>query len=121
MEALPSDHREMIILWAFARFDVRAFVAASAAVAGIALLTLTLALIIKGAPPGWPVGPNLAKLAVLFPGYSVSAGGAFIGAGYASVVGGAMGFVLATIWNVAHSLFLAVVRVRASLATYSID
>jgi hypothetical protein len=85
------------------------------------LFTLTLALIIKGAPPGIAIGPHLAELAVLFPGYSVSVRGAFIGAGYAGVVGGAMGLVLALIWNVSHTLFLAVVRVRASLATYSID
>lgn len=121
MKALHADHREMIILWAFARFDVPAFVAASAAVAGVALLSLTLALIVKGAPPGIPVGPHLAQLATLFPGYSVSVGGAFIGGGYASLVGGAAGFIFAAFWNVVHSLVLSVVRVRANLAAYSID
>jgi len=121
MKALHADHREMIILWAFARFDVPAFVVASAAVAATGLLALTLALIIKGAPPGMPVGPHLAQLAALFPGYSVSVGGALIGAVYAGVVGGALGFILAAFWNVVHSLVLAVVRVRANLATYSID
>jgi len=121
MEVQPDDRREMIMLWAFAKLDVVAFVAASAVVVGLALLVLTLALVIKGAPPGAPVGPHLGVLAVFFPGYSVTAGGALIGAAYASMVGGVMGLVLATVWNVAHALFLAVIRMRASLATYSID
>lgn len=121
MEALPADHREAIIMWALAKLDVAAFVAASAAVAGAALLMLTLALVVKGAPPGVPVGPHLAQLAVFFPGYSVSAGGALIGGAYASLVGGVAGFLLATFWNAAHALFLAVIRMRASLASYSID
>jgi hypothetical protein len=103
MKALHADHREMIILWAFARFDLPAFVAASAVVAGVALLSLTVALIIKGAPPGVPVGPHLAQLAVVFPGYSVSVGGAVIGAAYAGVVGGALGLILAAFWNAVHS------------------
>jgi hypothetical protein len=121
MEALPADHRETIIMWALAKLDVAAFVAASAAVAGAALLVLTLVLVVKGAPPGIPVGPHLAKLAVLFPGYSVSAGGALIGGAYASVVGGVAGFLLTTFWNAAHALFLAIIRMRANLASYSID
>jgi hypothetical protein len=121
MVARPADHHEMIIMWAFAKFDVIAFVAASAMMAGVLLLALTLTLVVKGAAPGVPVGPHLAHLAVFFPGYSVSAGGAWIGAAYASLVGGAVGFVLATVWNVAHTLLLAFIRVRASLASYSID
>jgi hypothetical protein len=121
MEDQPDDRREMIMLWAFAKLDVLAFVAASAVVVGLALFVLTLGLVIKGAPPGMPVGPNLGVLATFFPGYSVTTAGAFIGAGYAGVVGGIMGVVLATAWNVAHAIFLAVIRMRASLATYSID
>ena len=121
MEALPADRREMIVAWAFAKLDVVAFVAASAAIAAAVLFALTLGLVIKGAPPGIPVGPHLAKLAVFFPGYTVSGGGALLGAFYASVVGGALGFVLASVWNFAHSLVLAVIRVQANLATYSID
>src|ERR1700674_1844038 len=98
MGALPADHREEIIMWALAKLDVAAFVAASAAVAGAALLMLTLALVVKRAPPGVLVGPHLAQLAVFFPGYSVSAVGALIGGAYASVVGGVAGFLLATFW-----------------------
>src|SRR5262245_22647154 len=71
MDALPADRREMIVTWAFARLDGRAFAIASAVVTGAFLLALTLFLVVKGAPPGIPVGPHLAKLAVFFPGYTV--------------------------------------------------
>ena len=121
MGTSPVDHRETIIMWAFAKLDVTSFVAASAAVCGAALLLLTLVLVVKGAPPGVPVGPHLAQLAAIFPGYSVSASGAWVGAAYAALVGAALGLVLAILWNAAHWVFLAVVRMRASLATYSID
>lgn len=121
LDGLPADRREMIVTWAFAKLDVRAFAVASAVIAGAFLLLLTLALVVKGAPPGIPVGPHLGKLAVFFPGYTVTFPGAFIGALYASAVGGVLGWILALVWNFAHSLVLAVIRVQASLATYSID
>ena len=120
-DELRNDRREMIVTWAFARLDGRAFAVASAAIAALLLFVLTLALVIKGAPPGVPVGPHLAKLAVFFPGYTVTFVGAFVGALYAGVVGAATGWILAIVWNFAHSLVLAVIRVQASLATYSID
>jgi len=47
--------------------------------------------------------------------------GAGIGAVYAGVVGGLIGFALAGAWNLAHGLLIAVIRMRASLASYSID
>jgi hypothetical protein len=121
MGASPADHRETIIMWAFAKLDVAAFVLASAVVCGSALLLLTLALVVKGAPPGVPIGPHLGQLASVFPGYSVSTAGAWVGAGYAGLVGAVIGLILAILWNAAHWVFLAVVRMRASLASYSID
>ena len=121
LDELPADRREMIVTWAFAKLDVRAFAVASAVIAGTVLLVLTLALVVKGAPPGIPVGPHLGKLGVFFPGYAVTFPGAFVGALYASAVGGVLGWILAVVWNFAHSLVLAVIRVQASLATYSID
>jgi hypothetical protein len=121
MVAPPADHRDAIIMWAFAKLDAVAFAAASAAVAGAGLFVLTLALVIKGAPPGMPVGPHLAHLATFFPGYSMTLLGALIGAAYACVAGGVIGYLLAILWNAAHALLLALVRMRASLATYSID
>jgi len=121
MEALSADHRDAIIMWALAKLDAAAFAVASAIICGAALFALTMLLVVKGAAPGIPVGPHLAQLSVFFPGYSVTALGAFVGAGYASAVGGVAGLLLATFWNAAHTLFLAVIRMRASLASYSID
>ena len=121
MERSPADRHDAIIMWAFAKLDVIAFVAASAVMAALALFALTLLLVLKGAPPGVPVGPHLAQLAEFFPGYAVTAVGAGIGAVYAGVVGGLIGFVLAGAWNLAHGLLIAVIRMRASLASYSID
>jgi len=121
MERSPADRHDAIIMWAFAKLDVIAFVAASAVMGAVALFALTLFLVLKGAPPGIPVGPHLAQLAEFFPGYAVSAPGAWIGAAYAGVVGGLIGFALAGAWNLAHGVLLAVIRMRASLASYSID
>jgi hypothetical protein len=110
-----------VLAWAFARLDVVAFACACAVVFAGVLFALTFGLMVKGAPPGVPVGPNLAVLAAYFPGYSVSYGGAFVGAAYAALVGAGFGFVLAALWNFAHALLLGVIRMRASLASYSID
>jgi hypothetical protein len=121
IEALSAGHRDAIIVWALAKLDVVAFALASAVVTGVVLFALTLFLFVKGAPPGVPVGPHLAQLAVFFPGFSVTPLGAAIGGAYAAVVGAVVGWLLATLWNAAHALFLAVTRVRASMASYSID
>ena len=121
MANAPNDRRSMVLAWAFARLDVPAFAAANAVIFAAALFALTLALVVKGAPPGVPVGPHLAALGAYFPGYTVTWGGAFIGAAYAGVVGAACGAAVAAFWNVAHLLLLAVIRFRANLASYSID
>lgn len=121
MEARPADHRELIIMWAFAKLDLAAFVIASAIVTGTFLLLLTLLLVVKGAPPGMPVGPHLAALRAIFPGYTVTVPGALVGGLYAASLGACIGFVVAGIWNLAHALFLAFVRMRANLASYDMD
>jgi hypothetical protein len=119
--ALSADHRDAIIMWALAKLDAVAFAIASALVCGAVLFTLTLFLVVKGAAPGMPVGPHLSQLSTFFPGYSVTPLGALIGGAYASAVGSVAGLLLAMFWNAAHSVFLAVIRMRASLASYSID
>lgn len=121
MDQPSTDKHRIIILWVFAKLDVPGFIAASAAVLAVVLFAITLLLVVKGAPPGVPIGPHLAKLAVHFPGYSVTVIGAFVGAAYAGLLGSAWGLVLAFAWNLAHRLVLAVVRIRASLASYSLD
>jgi hypothetical protein len=124
-EDAADERNEMrartVLAWAFARLDVVAFACASAVVFAGVLFVLTFGLTWKGAPPGVPVGPNLAALSAYFPGYAVTYGGAFVGAAYAALVGAAFGFVLAALWNLAHAVLLGVIRMRASLASYSID
>lgn len=116
-----DERSRLIIVWAFARLDVAAFAIASACVFAFGLFALTLVLVLKGAPPGIPIGPHLGVLATYLPGYSVSAAGAFLGAVYAGMIGGALGLLLAVMWNFAHTLLLALIRVRATLAAYSMD
>lgn len=118
----PLDQRSrLIIVWAFARLDVLAFAMASACASAFVLFALTLLIVVKGAAPGMPVGPHLGSLAAYLPGYTVSVSGAFIGAGYAALAGGALGLLLALTWNFAHALLLALIRMRATLAAYSMD
>lgn len=121
MNSTSEQRRRTILAWAFARVDVVAFAVANAAAFALVLFALTVAITWKGAPPGVPIGPHLGHLAIYFPGYSVSASGAFIGAAYAGTVGAACGLILAMLWNFAHALLLGVIRVRANLSAYSID
>jgi len=116
-----DDRGRLVLAWAFARLDRPAFALASAATFAAVIFVLTVTIVLKGAPPGVAVGPNLAHLAFYFPGYTVTFGGAVVGATYAGAAGAAWGFVLATLWNLAHALLLAVIRVRAQLSFYSID
>lgn len=118
---LSYDRRDLIVAWAFARLDAFAFALASAAVAGLALLALTLVIVLKGAPPGVPVGPHLAHLAAYFPGYTVTIPGAFLGAGYGAIAGAALGGLIALLWNCAHGIMLAFIRIAASLSAYRMD
>ncbi len=121
MSTASIDRHRLVLAWAFARVDVVAFAAATAAIGAGALFALTLALVAKGAPPGVAVGPHLATLAVFFPGYAVTLAGAFVGAAYACAVGALCGAVVAALWNFAHALLLGGIRMRANLASYSID
>jgi len=119
---MASDDRGRLVLaWAFARLDRPAFALASGLTFAAVIVVLTVTIVLKGAPPGMVVGPNLAHLAFYFPGYTVTYAGALVGAAYAGAAGAAWGFVLATLWNAAHALVLAVIRMRANLDSYSID
>ena len=94
----------------FAKFDRIAMGVAGGVIAGAVILLLTLVLVIKG---GAVVGPNLSLLNQYFPGYRVTLGGAFIGAAYAFVVGGVIGWMGAAIRNVTMFLYWIVIRRQA--------
>ena len=74
--------REMLQL------NSKAWGVATGLLAGLSLLLATLVLVIRG---GENVGQHLGLLAVYFPGYRVTVGGAFLGFIYLFVIGYALG------------------------------
>jgi len=91
-----------LVMSMFGRAHVPAAAAAGAATFGLAMIAATLILVIKGAPPGQEVGPNLAALHMFWPGYAVTWLGSLIGGIYAAIVGALVGFFIAVFWNFAH-------------------
>ena len=104
----------MVLGWAFARLDVPAFAAANAVIFAAALSVLTLALVVKGAPPASRRSAT-GRAGAYFPGYTVTWGGAFVGAAYAG--SSAPRARRSRRRNVANLLLLAVIRFRANLAS----
>lgn len=78
------------------RLNARAWGIAIGLIAGLGLFATTIVLLIKG---GEDVGPHLALLGTLLPGYRVSVGGAFIGFAYLFVIGYAIGRVIGSVYN----------------------
>ena len=102
-----------VLMAAFGRIDVVALAVAMGTVCAIGLVLLTVTLLIKGAPPDVPVGPNLGLLSIYLPGYSVSWGGGAIGAVYGWFIGAVIGFVWGVLWNMTHYLYIILVVARA--------
>ncbi len=109
-----TDADKAVLMAAFARIHVWGLAIATGTVWALLIFIATAVLIIKGAPPGVEVGPNLGLIGIYLPGYSVSWTGAIVGAAYIWVIGAAFGFVLATLWNLTHYLFITAVVVRAA-------
>jgi hypothetical protein len=107
-----EDRIEAIIHLSFARFDIRAFAMAVGLVVGGLVWLATVALLLKGAPPGTPVGPHLAQLWVFFPGYSVTWPGSLVGLVYGFVLGVGVGGSFAFSWNLSHYMILMRARGR---------
>lgn len=81
---------------AILRLNARAWGWAFGLLFGSGLFLATMILVLKG---GENVGQNLSLLAVYFPGFRVTVGGAFIGFVYAFVVGYASGRLIGTVYN----------------------
>ncbi len=107
-----ADSQRIILMALFARMDTLGLTAAMATVGALALFAATAVLLLKGAPSGVDVGPNLAALTTFLPGYAVSWGGAVTGALYGALTGAAVGFVLAVLWNFTHLLFIGFAVMR---------
>ncbi len=63
---------------------------------GLTLFVATVILVMKGGPN---VGQHLGLLAVYFPGYRVTVGGAFVGFIYGFVLGYALGRLIGFVYN----------------------
>jgi riboflavin transporter FmnP len=103
---------EHLVRAAFARLAPIAFGFALGAVAGFALWLATVLLILKGAPPGEPVGPHLALIGQFVPLYSVSALGSAMGALAGFAGGFVLGVVVASGWNLGHYIWLVTLARR---------
>lgn len=76
--------------------DELAFAAGVALIAGAGLAVTTAVLLLKGGPV---VGPHLALLGQVLPGYDVSWSGVAVGFGWGVVVGGGFAWLGAFLYN----------------------
>lgn len=107
-----ADPERVLVLMVFARLDLLAAACGAAVCGGISLLLATYVLLLWGAPPGVPIGPNLSALSTFLPGYGVSWARGLVGMFYGSVIGGALGLFFAAIWNFAHIVVLGLIALR---------
>jgi hypothetical protein len=90
-EGLPETTQRVL-----ARLHARAWGIALGVLVGGSLFVATMILVVRGGPQ---VGAHLGLLAAVFPGYTVSTGGAFIGFVYGFVAGYAVGRTIAVLYN----------------------
>lgn len=109
-----SNTDKAILMAAFAKMDTIALAVALGSVWALLLLAATAALILKGAPEGAEVGRHLALIGIYLPGYEVTWSGGLIGAAYVWLIGAALGFVLAVLWNLTHYLYITAIVVRSA-------
>lgn len=117
VDYMPASRQEIdvdqtTLMALFARLDNVAFGAAMGAVFGLGLFIVTAVLLLQGAPPGVPIGPNLSALVTFLPGYGMSWIGAVIGGLYGVVYGFGVGFLITIFWNLSHLLFVGAAVLR---------
>lgn len=105
------DHE--ILSAVFAKMDVPAMAVAAGVLCSVLLFLATATLLLQASPDG-PLGPHLGDLANYLPGYSVSWGGAFVGAFYGFLVGAVGGFAAAVYWNLTHYVALGVMLISSA-------
>ncbi|HVP31950.1 MAG TPA: hypothetical protein VMW35_22610 [Myxococcota bacterium] len=91
-----QDAEWEIVHHAVARLRARVMAAVFAMVGGGLLFVATAWLLLRGGPN---VGAHLGLLRHYFPGYSVTWTGALVGLCYGAVVGAALGFSMAWLYN----------------------
>jgi len=90
------EENEDQLVWSVIRLNGIILGLAFGIVIGSSLFVATNWLVLKG---GETVGPHLQLLSQLFPGYSVSFLGSFIGLAYGCVTGFVLGWLIALIYN----------------------
>ena len=104
---------------ALVRFNGHVLGATLALLAGAALFSATLTVVLWG---GAGSGEILGQLHYFFPGYAISPSGACIGALVGLVegalLGAALGALLAWLWNAYHRMFVALVVARERARQY---
>ena len=101
-----TDSGDLTLMALFARMDTVAMGIAVAVVFALGLALATAVLLLQGAPGGVRIGGNLSALGNIFPGYSVTWPGVLMGAFWGGLVGAVTGFLVATVWNFTHLVFL---------------
>jgi len=92
--ATPEERE--LIRTALLRMRARSTAVVFAMVGGAGILVATWWLVIRGGPR---VGPHLSLLANYFPGYTVTWAGGLLGFVYGAIVGAAVGWTLASLYN----------------------
>lgn len=91
-----TDAEKELVQAAIVRLRARVMALVFGMVGGAGLSAATLWLVIRGGPN---VGQHLQLLANYFPGYEVSWLGSVIGFGYGALVGGLIGWTIASLYN----------------------
>ncbi len=91
-----ESRQELALARAVARLRAGVMAAVFGMTGGTGLWLATAWLVLRG---GDDVGRHLSLLRFFFPGYTVTWSGAFVGFAYGAVVGAAVGFLLAWIYN----------------------
>ena len=107
-----GDVNRAVMMALFARLDNVAAAAALGTVFGLGLFIATAVLLLKGAPAGTSIGPNLSALITFLPGFGMNWLGAAAGAMYGFVLGTGIGCVIAFFWNLSHLLFVGTAVLR---------
>ncbi len=108
-----SNQDKAILMASFAKMDPVALAVALGCISGFIIFLATGLLLIQGAPEGQEIGPHLALLGIYLPGYEVTWPGAVLGAFYFGLMGVIAGFVIATLWNLTHYIYIVLTVARA--------
>jgi hypothetical protein len=72
IEQERTQSNDFVFMALFARMDNVAMAAAVSVLFALGLACATAVLLLLGAPPGVPIGPNLSALGNILPGYKVT-------------------------------------------------